>query len=66
MVGLTWWSRLAAVVRTDSRATAGTNRIWGVYIYKNEGCTCIKRGCTPIRSLEYWCTTSLVALLRVR
>jgi len=24
----------------------------GVYMYKNGGCTCIKRGCTPIRSLE--------------
>jgi len=29
MVGLTWWSRLAAVARTASRTTADANPIWG-------------------------------------
>jgi len=37
MVGLTWWSRLAAVARTASRATSEANAIWG-------GCPCIKLG----------------------
>ncbi len=29
MVGLTWWSRLAAVARTATRATHEANPIWG-------------------------------------
>ncbi len=37
MVGLTWWSRLAAVARIASRATSEANAIWG-------GCPCIKLG----------------------
>jgi len=36
-MGLTWWSRLAAVARTASRTTAEANPIWG-------GCPCIKLG----------------------